>query len=1078
MFNTSTTIEITSQLPTIADALTIEGLGAQFLTIDANGGGDGQLDGDGFRIFEINDGDASNSIDVSISSLTLTGGDINNMTPVDGTGGSLINFENLTLDRVAITGNRARFGGGLGNESVGTLTLTNSTIANNESSQNGGGISTDGVFTGTNVTISGNSATGGGGAIVTAGRDATGATLTLNSSTVTANSDGNGSGVTFFNGYGPTTATFNNTIIDSVVFGVGNGGTTLSGSNNLFGFLDPGITGTDNQFNLSSTLGLGPLADNGGPTQTHALQAGSPAIDAGDAAQAAGLPTDQRGFPFARSFDDPSSAGTGGVDIGAFELQTLVLEVDSSLDENDGDFSVGNLSLREAISLTNGEPGEDRITFDATVFNGFGDNSVIRLTEGELQITDSLIIDGTSVGGVVITGDANDDDETVGSSDITDVSASFGNTAGATDDLLDDNSRVVRFTGSSGDLTLTGLAITGGRTTADSEEGGGIRFDSNGTLTLNNSTLSGNSTAGSASLGGGILTSFGDVSLVSSTLSGNSTSGNNSRGGGIYSQSGDVSLVSSTLSGNNSSNNFSNGGGIFIFSGDVSLVNSTLSGNSTSGNNSGGGGIYNSFGDVSLVSSTLSGNVGGGILTFSGDVSLVSSTLSGNSTSANNSRGGGIGTYSGDVSLVSSTVTGNSASGAGGGVFVFDSTSNVSLTISNSIVAGNFQNTTPGNPGTPNDLVPDPDGVLTINHSLIGVADGLTITGGNNLTGTAASPLDPLLGALSDNGGLTLTHALLPGSPAIDAGSSAFALDENGDPLTTDQRGESRIVDGDDDGTATVDIGAVEFDTPFVLGDANLDGVVDFSDIAPFINLLSTGGFLDQADIDRNMFVNFSDIAPFINILAGGTPIQANSFVAPETSSGSVVTSQAIVSAPPVSSAASVVADVVISAPEPIIAEAPATNNVDAEPAAFSLGFVATSPLQPATASLVSVTDSLAVPAAEARQPIEVVPPVVSTPVDTFVSPLAFAANEYSFFGGRTSSFIGSESKEPLAKRHSLTQNAKRVDLSNESRDQHPSGEVSIKRSFSTAAELFDADPELLDEVFDVESEGIFAELI
>ena len=77
----------------------------------------------------------------------------------------------------------------------------------------------------------------------------------------------------------------------------------------------------------------------------------------------------------------------------------------------------------------------------------------------------------------------------------------------------------------------------------------------------------------------------------------------------------------------------------------------------------------------------------------------------------------------------------------------------------------------------------------------------------SNLIGTTADPLSPLLGPLANNGGPTQTMALLPGSPAIDAGSNALAVDANGNPLTTDQRGAGfpRIVNG------TVDIGAYEF---------------------------------------------------------------------------------------------------------------------------------------------------------------------------------------------------------------------------------------------------------------------------
>ena len=122
-------------------------------------------------------------------------------------------------------------------------------------------------------------------------------------------------------------------------------------------------------------------------------------------------------------------------------------------------------------------------------------------------------------------------------------------------------------------------------------------------------------------------------------------------------------------------------------------------------------------------------------------------------------------------------------------MLTFDDSFNRSITIENSIVADNLQNLTLNASGSPNDLVLNTEGVLTINHSLIGVADNITqpIYGsiGNQL-GTVANPLDPMLGPLADNGGLTQTHALLPGSPATDAGNSTEVFD---------QRGEARVVD-------------------------------------------------------------------------------------------------------------------------------------------------------------------------------------------------------------------------------------------------------------------------------------------
>ena len=454
----------------------------------------------------------------------------------------------------------------------------------------------------------------------------------------------------------------------------------------------------------------------------------------------------------------------------------------AALVTNDGG---DGISLREAVTAANNTAGEDAITFDGDVFTG-GSSNVIRLTQGELVVSESLSIDGLLAGSVFITGDADGDDTTLPGSIITDVTASFGGTAGAASDLLDDNSRVLNFSGATGNLTLTGLIVTGG----SADGGGGILFDSSGELSLTYSTVSGNS----GYIGGGISTESGSVSLFGSTISDNSNFGYGS-GGGIYTDAGDVSITNSTISGNSSYF----GGGINTVSGRVSVIDSTIKDNDTIGFG-GGGGIYTSSGVVSLTNSTISGNnsyAGGGINAASGSVYLTNSTISGNDSSGFNG-GGGILTNVGSVSITNSTISGNS----GGGISVSD-LPEASLSITNSIVAENYQDSSTE---TQLDLVVGSDLSLTINYSLIGVGDNLgTISGNNgNLIGTQALPLDPLLGRLADNGGPTMTQALLSGSPAINAGSDASALDSSGTPLATDQRGQDRFI-------GTIDLGAVEF---------------------------------------------------------------------------------------------------------------------------------------------------------------------------------------------------------------------------------------------------------------------------
>ena len=151
----------------ITDALSIIGPGASLLTIDASGNdptpnstlddGDDLNDGDGSRIFNIDDDNFDTQFDVSISGLRLTGGDVN------GDGGAILSLENLTVTHSTISGNSAMFGsgGGIygGYSYNGNVTVMSSTISDNSAGYSGGGISADNL-TLFNSTISGNSASG------------------------------------------------------------------------------------------------------------------------------------------------------------------------------------------------------------------------------------------------------------------------------------------------------------------------------------------------------------------------------------------------------------------------------------------------------------------------------------------------------------------------------------------------------------------------------------------------------------------------------------------------------------------------------------------------------------------------------------------------------------------------------------------------------------------------------------------------------------------------------------------------------------------------------------------------------
>jgi hypothetical protein len=207
---------------------------------------------------------------------------------------------------------------------------------------------------------------------------------------------------------------------------------------------------------------------------------------------------------------------------------------------------------------------------------------------------------------------------------------------------------------------------------------------------------------------------------------------------------------------------------------------------------SGGGAIFNATsGVLVVVNSTLDNNQatggagddsGGGIYNAGGSTTISNSTIAANTAQGTNGFGGGVFNLSGSVVLISSAIALNSAAGAGGGV----ANTNGVFSVADSIIATNAATSATTN-------APDAIGDFVSNgFNLIGDGDDSTgFAGGvnNDQVGSAGLLLDPLLGPLQNNGGPTFTLALLPGSPAINAGS---CMTTNG--TDTDQRGDPRPV--------------------------------------------------------------------------------------------------------------------------------------------------------------------------------------------------------------------------------------------------------------------------------------------
>lgn len=224
---------------------------------------------------------------------------------------------NLTLKQATISGGVATDGMGGGISNSGTLSVQDSTITGNYSGSYGGGIDTSGAAIIQNSTISGNSTGGFGGGIRAWGYG----TLTIQSSTITANSGGIGTGG-LWQEWGSTTV--KNSIIanqssgdDCAIYSE----TITSQGYNIESATSCGFTGAGDQQNKTTTLYLGALADNGGPTQTHALGSGSVAIDRianGTNGCVSGTSVDQRGAVRA----DGSNRGGSACDVGAYEANS------------------------------------------------------------------------------------------------------------------------------------------------------------------------------------------------------------------------------------------------------------------------------------------------------------------------------------------------------------------------------------------------------------------------------------------------------------------------------------------------------------------------------------------------------------------------------------------------------------------------------------------------------------------------------------------------------------------------------------------------------------------------------------
>jgi Bacterial Ig-like domain (group 3) len=413
-------------------------------------------------------------------------------------------------------------------------------------------------------------------------------------------------------------------------------------------------------------------------------------------------------------------------------------------------------TLRSALAWANtttssGLSGPSTIVFDLPA----GSQTItLSATFGTLDLTNTtngIAVVGPGAGKLTIAGDGSSSVFSIETGTATDILSNITITGGS---AATGGGAIAN----SGNLVLNGVALTGNSAVYY----GGAINNNGGKLTVMDSTFTNNAATG-AGVGGAINnTNNGVVTVTNGTFTG----GTALQGGAIANLSGTLTVTGSSFMGN--AGDF---GGAIFNDGTATISSSTIANDDTSFN---GGGIANNLtGTLTLVNDTIAfntaGQTGGGINSV-GNLTAINTTIAYNSIAPGGS-GGGIDASSGNAVLYNTIVA--------------DNTAGTGKTASASDVSGSLGSASAFN--------------------MIGTGGGGGLANGTN--GNLVAVTDPNLAtSLANNGGPTETIALLFGSPAINAGSNALAVDASGNPLVYDQRGPGypRIVDG------IVDIGAFQ----------------------------------------------------------------------------------------------------------------------------------------------------------------------------------------------------------------------------------------------------------------------------
>jgi hypothetical protein len=742
--------------------------------------------------------------------------------------------------RTARNSGESRAGAGLGGAVFnygGTVVVTNSTLANNSAVGGNGNAPIDGTrsdgygygyggaifnlngtVTATHATLASNIAAQGGGAVYSLGDNgiatqngpalpSTTATVTLNNAILGGSNDG-----------AATPALVSDYVQKTNDSGNGGGSGTVAsgGSHDIIQTGAANFSGTAAQIDPQ----LGPLADNGGQTQTMALLPNSPAFNT--ATSVSGITADQRGV---------ARPQAGLPDIGAFELEaskfheSLVVTTTGDEDNGTSNPSVGSgTSLREALGFANGR-GSGAITFAPSL-------------SGQTIALSTATDDTFGPSAFLVSGNVTID---AGTSKIT-----------ITRDTTDQWARLrlrLFYVSPTGTLTLKNVTVSNGRAKGgESMNGGGAAGLGGAVVNAGALQLSGVTLIGNQAIGGG----NGGFGAGGGGLGGDSESGDGGppNGGSVGIGQGDPHYVGSFGFGEDGgfgggggygydSNGFNpgyGGDGGFGSGGGSGATGNYGDGTGGNGGFGGGGGSgagspgSGGFGARSPRPSDSWGGagagLGGAIFNYGGTLTVINSTLAGNSAVGGSGSsgykgdgfGGAIFNLNGSVKAVNATLADNTAAQGGGAIYSLGDNGiatqsgpalpdrTATVTLNNTVLGGS--NDGAATPALVSDYVQHSNdsgnggGVGTVSSS---GSHNIIQSGAAGFSGSATAT-DPRLGPLADSGGPTQTMALPPDSPSIDAGDNNLAKDDRGQPLATDQRGDGflRINGG------TVDIGAFE----------------------------------------------------------------------------------------------------------------------------------------------------------------------------------------------------------------------------------------------------------------------------